>query len=61
MYKQIDNINRDFFWNKSKDKEGNCKYVPTIVWDKICRWKCEGGLGIRKAEDTSATFLPKQG
>lgn len=30
-------------------------------WDKICRTKCEGGLGIRRTEDINAAFLPKQG
>lgn len=35
--------------------------ISTIVWDKICRSKCEWGLVIRKTDDLIAAFLEKQG
>lgn len=32
-----------------------------VVWEKICRPKWEGGLGVRKTEDVDTAFLAKQG
>lgn len=32
-----------------------------MAWDKTCRPKCEGGLGIRRTEDINATYLAKRG
>lgn len=53
MCNEIDNINTDY-------EEGNYIAAPYATWDKICRLKHEGGLGIRKTEDTNAAFLAKQ-
>lgn len=43
------------------DGEGNNNGNPTMAWDKICRPKSDGGLGIRKTIDVSTNFLAKQG
>lgn len=54
--KEIDKINKNFFWNKHIDEEGNST-IPMIVWDKICRPKYERGLGIGKTEDADLARL----
>lgn len=67
MCKESDNINRNSFWHKNKDRKDHCKSIPTIAWDKICRPKIEEDPGIRKrktatrkTENTNATILAKQ-
>lgn len=37
------------------------KIIHTMAWGKISWPKCEGVLGIRKAEENNATFLEKRG
>jgi len=54
---QLDRIHRDFFWKNSNSDKG----MPLIVWDKICRPKQLGGLGIRKSAAVNTTFLAKLG
>lgn len=51
----------DFFWNNNCENIGTNKHkLHTIGWDKICRPKCKGGLGIRCTEDMNVAFLAKQ-
>lgn len=58
-YKEMDNINRNFF----------DKILIVIILNIILSTpflgtkfeKCESDLGIRKTEDTNASFLTKQG
>jgi len=52
---QIDRISRNFFWQKSGDSKG----LPMVSWDKICRPKKAGGLGLRKMEAVNSAFLSK--
>ena len=42
---ELDKVNKDFFSNKED------KYKPLISWEKICRSRGKGGLGIHKTED----------
>ena len=44
LHSELDKINRDFFWNKG------AQYKPLISWDRICKPRDIGGLGIRKTE-----------
>jgi len=53
--RQIDKISREFFWKKSTSLRG----LPMVSWDKICRPKKSGGLGLRKMEAINSTFLSK--
>ena len=53
--KQIDKISRTFFWQKSRDSSG----LPMVAWDKICRPKKSGGLGLRKMEAVNSAFISK--
>lgn len=52
---ELDRINREFFWKKSSTEKG----LPMVNWDKICRPKVCGGLGLRKAEAVNKTFMCK--
>ena len=40
----IDKISKDLFWKKSTENKG----LPMVSWDKVCRPKKVGGLGLRK-------------
>jgi len=53
--KQIDKISRNFFWQKSGDSNG----LPMVSWDKVCRPKKAGGLGLRKMQAVNSAFLSK--
>ena len=55
--KEIDKVVRDFVWGSS---EGDRK-MHLVNWDDICKPKCLGGLGLRKAEDNNKIFLMKLG
>lgn len=33
----------------------------TTAWDKTCRPKSEGGIGIKKTKDVNVAFSAKQG
>ena len=52
---QLDRIHRDFFWKTSPTAKG----LPLVAWDKICRPKKLGGLGLRKAAAMNTAFLAK--
>lgn len=54
-------MNRDLFGIKVDQNFSDNHSVKTIIWDKIYRPKCEGGLCISKMEDLNAASLAKQG
>jgi len=54
---QLDRINRDFFWKNSHLDKG----MPLVAWDKVCRPKQLGGLGLRKTSAVNTAFLAKLG
>lgn len=47
VHHELDRTNRCFLWNKEPN------HFPLIGWDKVCRPKKYGGLGINKAENTN--------
>jgi len=53
--RNINRISRNFFWQNYDD----CKGLPLISWDKICRPKKAGVLGLRKMEPVNSAFLSK--
>lgn len=42
VLQQIRNIQRDFLWGKGEEK----KKWDLVAWDKICKPKSHGGLGL---------------
>lgn len=54
---EVDKINRNFLWGD----RNNHKKVHLLNWDKVCRTKEAGGLGLRKARDNNAALLTKLG
>lgn len=54
---QLDKIARSFIWGSN---EGSRKQ-HLLSWEKICRPKCEGGLGIRLAKEMNIALLAKLG
>ena len=54
---QLDRIHRDFFWKNSNSDKG----FPLVAWDKICRLKIFGGLGLRKSTAVNTAYLAKLG
>lgn len=61
ILKEMDKMNKDFFWQNNIDSKNNHGAIPLISWDKVCRPKCEGGRGIRKVQDVNAASLAKLG
>ena len=53
IHRELDQINRQFFWNK------DLQHRPLISWDRICRPKKCGGLGIRKSKEMNEALQMK--
>lgn len=53
--KQMDALHRNFFWGKTY----NVKGCPLVAWEKICKPKRLGGLGLRKMECVNKAYLAK--
>lgn len=56
ILKDIDKINRNFFWNHFD----NSRNLHTISWNKISRPKSLGGIGIRNLKYLNACFMAKR-
>lgn len=54
---RIDKMSRDFIWGYSDEGKG----THLIAWDKLCRPKNEGGVGLRKAKFMNHSHLMKVG
>ena len=52
---QLDRVNREFFWKNTSSAHG----LPLVAWDKVCRPKKLGGLGLRKTAAVNTAFLAK--
>lgn len=53
--KQIENTK----WNYGNifRHDLNRSIIPLAAWDKMCKLKCEGGMGIRRNQDVNAALL----
>ncbi|KAF7844846.1 reverse transcriptase [Senna tora] len=52
---QLDKMQRDFFWFNYAGK----RKVHTMCWDRICKPKSHGGLGIYKTRERNLSYLAK--
>lgn len=52
---EIDKMCRAFIWGD----EENHKKVNLLSWEKLCKPKKEGGLGLRSTRDANTAFLMK--
>ena len=53
---KLDSLSRRFWWNQ-KEREGI--FIVWKKWDNLCRPKCEGGLGFKKAKEVNAALFAK--
>lgn len=53
----LDKLSKEFIWGSTSEK----KKQHLLSWDRICRPKFEGGLGIRKAFDMNTTLIAEIG
>jgi len=51
----IDKINREFFWKCFNTDKG----LPLVAWNKICRPKQNGGIGLRKTAAINKAYQSK--
>ena len=51
----LDKLNRDFLWGSSRDS----KKIHLVGWDKVCRPKCDGGLGLQSTKFRNIATLAK--
>jgi len=51
---QANKISRDFLLKKNNENKGSM-----ASWDKVCRPKKTGGLGLRKMKVVNSAFLSK--
>lgn len=59
---EIDKVNRDFsLENNMEHNNSNIDNLYILAWDKICKPKSEGSLGIRRTKNLNAAYLAKQG
>lgn len=54
---EVDKICRGFIWGESY----NGRKVHLVSWEKVCKPKQYGGLGLRKARDVNMAFIMKAG
>nr|KAJ0189677.1 hypothetical protein LSAT_V11C800388260 [Lactuca sativa] len=47
IIKEVEKIMRNFLWNSGQ----NCKGVAKVSWNKICKPKIYGGLGLKNLKD----------
>ncbi|KAF7825051.1 ribonuclease H [Senna tora] len=54
--KKCNSLMKNFFWGNGDAG----KKIPLIAWNKICRPKAEGGLGLRSIQGLNHAILGKQ-
>ena len=52
---KLDKINRDFLWGSTSDR----KRMHLVGWNKIVKFKEEGGLGFQAARAKNIALLSK--
>jgi hypothetical protein len=52
---KLDKLNRDFLWGSSSDR----KRIHMVGWDKVCKPKDKGGLGLYSTKSRNIALLAK--
>lgn len=52
----MERIQKRFLWSGVEEK----KRIPLVAWDKVCRPKNKGGLGIKALKTFNKALLAKQ-
>lgn len=52
---QLDKLNRNFLWGDTTEK----KKIHLLNWNKVCKPKANGGLGLKKTADMNSAMLAK--
>lgn len=55
IYDEVDKMCRTFIWGD----EENHRKVHLLSWEKLCKPKKEGGLGMRPTRDANTAFVMK--
>jgi len=55
VLQQIRNIQRDFLWGKGEEK----KKWALVAWDRLCKPKTHGGLGLHDPETLNTVLGEK--
>lgn len=55
VIKKIISLQRIFLWGGSEES----RKIPWVAWDKVCREKTMGGLGVRRIEEFNFALLGK--
>nr|KAJ0211180.1 hypothetical protein LSAT_V11C400156810 [Lactuca sativa] len=53
IIKEVEKIMRNFLWNSGQ----NCKGVAKVSWNKICKPKTYGGLGLKNLKEWNIALL----
>ncbi|VVA23746.1 PREDICTED: ribonuclease H At1g65750, partial [Prunus dulcis] len=54
---KLDQLNKNFLWGHAVDKAK----VHLVNWETVCKSKCAGGLGVKKAAWMNQALLAKSG
>ncbi|KAI5351228.1 hypothetical protein L3X38_004119 [Prunus dulcis] len=54
---KLDKLNKNFLWGHAADKAK----VHLVNWETVCKSKCAGGLGVKKAAWMNQALLAKSG
>jgi hypothetical protein len=55
ILQKIRSIQRDFLWRGEESK----KKCALVAWEKVCKQKCKGGLGMQDPQVTNEAYGAK--
>lgn len=58
MCKEIEQLMCNYWWKSDSNSK---KGIHWVSWEKMCRPKCNGGMGFRRLHDFNIALLGKQG